>query len=55
MFLRGLDEDLRMRLEEFDICTFCELVERARIVNGAKKRKNQTLERKAFVFRKRQY
>src|SRR5262249_49729881 len=55
VFLRGLDEDLRIRLEEFDLRTFRELVERARIIDGARKRKNPTPEKKTFMFRKRQY
>src|SRR5262249_21192978 len=55
VFLRGLDEDLRIRLEEFDLRTYRELIERARIMDGARRRKNPTPEKKTLVFRKRQY
>src|SRR5262249_31970215 len=55
VFLRGLDEDLRIRLEEFDLRTYRELIERAQIVDGARRRRNPTPEKKPFVYRKRQY
>ena len=51
--MNGLDEDLRVQLEEFDIRTFRELVERARIIEGAKKRKTRAPKKKVFVFGKR--
>src|SRR5262249_42196131 len=53
VFLSGLDEDMRMKLEEFDIRTFRELMERARIVEGAKKRKTRTIEKTTPVFERR--
>ena len=55
VFLNGLDEELRIRLEEFDIRTFHQLVERARIIEGAKKRKARVPEKKTFVFGKKPF